>query len=189
MAGTDKTSWLEGMEHDEEGAFPDSIQGWSDKTSIDGLEDKTQLMSEADSGKTQLALAGLGGAEGAGVSDPVTGWLVVIQGPGLGNSVQIGSGMNVIGRSEEERVALPFGDMQISSKDHVRIIYDDEGRNFMIVPGSGKNVSRLNGQIVAMPMLLPSASVIQLSKNTRVRFVAFCSQEFDWSDLADDAKG
>lgn len=189
MGGTDKTSWLEGMEHDEEGAFPEegtfteSIQGW-EKTGVDGLEAKTQLMGGADSDRTQLALGGLGQEAGEGVDDPVTGFLVVVQGPGLGRAVQVGAGLNVIGRSEEERVALPFGDMQISSRDHVRIIYDDEARSFMIVPGSGKNVSRLGGQIIAMPMPLPSPSVIQLSKNTRVRFVAFCGPEFDWSDVA-----
>lgn len=194
MGGTDKTSWLVGMEHDEEGAFSDdggfteTLGGWSDAPRGGELEGRTVALGSAAGGKTEIMLGGLAAGAEDPVEDPVTGWLVVVEGPGLGRSVQVGAGMNALGRLEEERVALPFGDMQISGRDHVRIIYDDEGRSFLIAPGAGKNVSRVNGQIVAAPMPLPSQSVIQLSKNTRVRFVAFCSEAFDWSDVVGEGK-
>lgn len=197
MGGKDKTSWLEGLEHDDDlpdnltkgdGAFTEVAQGSWEKTDGATSERKTEVMFTPDAGveKTRIDIVGFGTAdEAAPVQDPVTGWLVIIEGPGKGNAIGIGTGLNRIGRSTSERVALPFGDTLISSEDHLRIIYDDEGRSFLVVPGSGKNVSRVNGQIIAAPMVLENYVVLQLSKVTKVRFAAFCGTEFDWSDLAD----
>ena len=120
------------------------------------------------------------------VSDPVVGWLVVIKGPGLGNFVPLGAGMNNIGRDEQERAPIPFGDSLISAKDHLRVVYDGEERVFLVVPGSGKNISKLAGKPIYMPEPLENYSTIQLSKETDVRFVAFCNDGFDWSDVADE---
>ena len=92
--------------------------------------------------------------------------------------------MNVVGRAEGCRVALPFGDQTISGDDHLRIIYDDSSRTFLLAPGTGKNITRVNGQVVTATMALPNRSVIELSKKTVVRFMAFCDDGFDWSDLA-----
>jgi len=197
MSGTDKTSWLEGLEHDDGAAQPgvssdnlytENVQGeWNSKTSAGFSEDKTILSGARDSGKTVIDIARPVDDEAAAMDDPVVGWLVVIKGPGQGQSAKIGAGMNTIGRSEDERVALPFGDQQISSTDHLRIIYDDQSRSFMVVPGTGKNVSRINGQIIAMPTTLENYTTIQLTKTTAVRFVAFCTTDFDWSDDAEAA--
>jgi hypothetical protein len=198
MGGTDKTSWLEGLEHDDEaaggsasgGLYTESLEGgWTGKTAAGLSEDKTILSKGAQhDDRTQIAIGrSLDGDEAAAMDDPVTGWLVVVQGPGQGRSATIGAGLNTIGRSDEERISLPFGDMQISSRDHLRIIYDDESRSFMVVPGTGKNVSRINGQIIAMPMPLVNYATIQLTKNTAVRFTAFCTESFDWADVATQA--
>lgn len=197
MGGTDKTSWLEGMEHDDDaaltgdaadGGYTETLgEGWSDKTAAGISEVQTVLSKGAqDAGRTVIAIGRTLDDDAAAMDDPVTGWLVVIAGPGLGRAVPLGAGLNVIGRAEEERVALPYGDMLLSSRDHLRIIYDDETRSFMVVPGSGKNISRINGQIIAMPMPLANYATIQLTKATRLRFAAFCSESFDWSEVADE---
>ncbi|MEM7710575.1 MAG: FHA domain-containing protein [Pseudomonadota bacterium] len=119
-------------------------------------------------------------------SDPVTGWLVVVKGPGLGQSVALGAGLNGVGRGAAARVSLPFGDTLISSDDHVRIIYDDADRAFYIAHGSGKNISRVNGQLLANMLPLETDSRIELSKATTVVFKPFCSTDFDWSDIDTD---
>lgn len=195
MGGTDKTSWLEGLEHEDEaapaagsgdGLFTENLQGdWNASTRVGNSEDKTVLSKAAQSSdKTQIAIGfALEDDAAAAMEDPVVGWIVVVQGPGQGRAATIGAGMNTIGRAEEERISLPFGDMQISARDHLRIIYDDAARSFLVVPGSGKNVSRINGQIVAMPMPLPNYATIQLTRNTAVRFTAFCTDTFDWADV------
>lgn len=194
MGGTDKTSWLEGLEHDDDAAasgglgdnlYTENLQGdWNSKTAVSASEDKTVLSKAAqDGGKTQIFSAIDIEDDAAAMEDPVVGWLVVVQGPGQGQAVTIGAGLNMIGRSEEDRISMPFGDMQLSSRDHLRIIYDDETRSFLVVPGTGKNVSRVNGQIIAAPMQLVNYATIQLTKNTAVRFTAFCSDSFDWADV------
>lgn len=198
MGGTDKTSWLEGLEHDEEaasGAASDGLYtetlsgGWHAGAGPGPSEDRTVLTGGGvQSDRTQIAIGRRPEDDAsAAMEDPVTGWLVVVEGPGQGRSVTIGAGLNMIGRAEDERVSLPFGDQQLSARDHLRIIYDDEARGFMVVPGTGKNVSRMNGQIIAMPMALPNHATIQLTRNTAVRFAAFCTESFDWSDLAGQA--
>jgi hypothetical protein len=94
--------------------------------------------------------------------------------------------MNTLGRGSDARCSLPFGDTLISSDDHLRIIYDDADRAFLVAPGSGKNVSRLNGQLLTQTMPLEDGSLIELSKRTKVRFRPFCGAHFDWSDLEDN---
>lgn len=201
MSGNDKTSWLEGLEHDDDAdfdtgvghdEFTETVQGWGDGAQEGTIgEGKTQLLADEGADKTMIAIGGLGreSSDPHHVTDPVTGWLVVIAGPGTGHAASIGAGMNSVGRSSDERVSLPFGDTLISATDHVRIIYDDETRSFLIVPGTGKNVTRMNGQIVAVPMPLENYTTLQLSKVTRVRFVAFCNTDFDWTDVIDAKPG
>jgi hypothetical protein len=196
--GTDKTSWLEGLEHDDgaaggpssDGLYTESLDGgWTGKTSANRSEEKTVLSRGGQQDdRTQIAIGRrLEDDNDAAMDDPVTGWLVVVQGPGQGRSATVGAGMNTIGRSEDERISLPFGDMQISAKDHLRIIYDDQARSFMVIPGTGKNISRIGGQIIAMPMPLENYATIHLSKNTVVRFAAFCTESFDWSEATTQA--
>ena len=150
---------------------------------------ETELMNTVE--KTEIYHAGKAGAyetpEPADqMDDPVVGWFVVVKGPGMGSSVNLGSGMNKVGRDQNERVALPFGDKLISSQDHVRVIYDDETRSFLIAPGGGANVSKVNRKIIAMTMPLENHALVELSKQTQVRFVAFCDEGFDWADVSDD---
>lgn len=198
MAGKDKTSWLDGLEHDDEhldgleaesdrAPFTEAVGAVWEKTDAGLSEGKTELLGAHEDDKTRIAIAGLDDDATEFVEDPVTGWLVVIEGPGKGRAVAIGAGLNRIGRATSERVALPFGDRLISSEDHLRIIYDDEERNFLVVPGTGKNLSRLDGRVIATPMPLETYAVLQLSKATKVRFAAFCGAGFDWGDTAGDA--
>lgn len=183
---SDKTKWI--FENDDKAGRQgarDFTETLGSTEQIGGVGpspyDPTRLVNRYEE-KTQLQLADEIGLEEE--TDPVVGWLVVVKGPGFGRSVMIGAGMNVVGRSEECRVALPFGDQTISGDDHLRIIYDDSARSFLLAPGTGKNITRLNGQVVTATMALPNRSVIELSKKTVVRFMAFCDDQFDWSDLA-----
>lgn len=151
--------------------------------------DKTQQIgSVGDNAKTSLDLnekTQLGVGDHFRDSDdigPVAGWLVVVKGPGLGSSRPIGVGMNSVGRDYEQRVTLDFGDNTISGSDHLRIIYDDQGRSFLVAPGTATNPTRINGKIVAQTQELKSGSVVELTKVTHVRFIAFCGSDFDWSE-------
>lgn len=168
----------------EHGRFTERTHaGSNDPTVLHGpSEEKTQIYSRVRAGER-----GAAADEGAEI-DPVVGWLVIVRGPGTGYSVPLGAGMNTIGRGDGARAPLPFGDTLISSEDHARIIYDDSSRSFFIAHGSGKNISRVDGQLLANTLPLEDNALIELSRETHLRFRQFCSAEFDWSDLDESAK-
>ncbi len=115
------------------------------------------------------------------MADPVVGWLVVINGPGKGQFVKLGLGQNSLGRGATERVALDFGDSQISRNNHATITYDPRGNRFYIQQGSGTNLAYVNDAPVLSPVILEPFSQIILGQTT-LRFVPFCDQEFTWDE-------
>ena len=70
---------------------------------------------------------------------PVTGWLVVVDGPGKGSATQLGFGHNTIGRGPAMRVRLDFGDRKISRDTHATLTYDPKGNAFYLQ--QGKNLA------------------------------------------------
>lgn len=116
------------------------------------------------------------------VSDPVVGWIVVVDGPGRGGFAPIGVGRNSVGRAATERVTLNFGDEGISREGHMFVTYDHRGRQFFVQPGlQGTNLTYLDDEALNETRPLESGQTLTLSE-TIVRFVAFCDESFDWSD-------
>lgn len=118
------------------------------------------------------------------MADPPVGWLVVVRGPGKGNVLTLGNGMNAIGRGRSSRVRLDFGDGNVSRANHARIAYEPRERRWLLSHGDGANLTYLNGEAVMAPVEIASGAEIQLGETT-LRFQAFCSPEFDWPDVND----
>ena len=114
--------------------------------------------------------------------DPVTGWLVVVAGPGKGRSLTLGAGRNEIGRGASANVKLDFGDREVSRSAHAYITYDDEARLWYIQQGGGRNLVRLAGRPVLEQMPLQAHAEIRIGR-THLVFVPFCGEDFDWEDL------
>ncbi|MHA1538560.1 MAG: FHA domain-containing protein [Alphaproteobacteria bacterium] len=115
------------------------------------------------------------------MEDPVVGWVVVVEGPGQGASVTLGYGMNSIGRAPSERICLDFGDTQISRTNHASITYDPRGKKYFVAHGGGKNLTYLGEEPVLMPVQMKGGEEI-LVGDTKLRFVPFCGEDFDWRD-------
>ena len=136
-----------------------------------------------DDERTRLA----GGIPGTGApetedTDPVTGWLVVVEGPGKGRDVRIGHGRSALGRDAQNRVALPFGDTLISREKHLWITYDHRNHAFSIAPGDDSaNVAYLNDDPIDTRLPLLDGATITVGETT-LRFVAFCGSGFRWTD-------
>jgi hypothetical protein len=113
---------------------------------------------------------------------PVVGWLVVVKGPGKGQSVTLGYGMNAIGREPGNRVPLPFGDEQISRTKHAVITYDPRGRKFYIQHGDSNNLTYLGEMPVLAPTPLTGGETIRIGGETELRFVPLCGDDFTWDD-------
>lgn len=122
------------------------------------------------------------GAQAAPVTDagPVTGWLVVVNGPGRGQARALGYGVNNIGRGNDARVCLDFGDDEISRSAHCAVIYDGRNRKFFIQQGSGSNLAYVDGAPVLSPRPLTGGERIDIGR-TGLRFVPLCGDDFDWA--------
>jgi hypothetical protein len=116
------------------------------------------------------------------MNDPVVGWLAVVAGPGAGDYVRLGYGMNNIGRSDDQRCRLNFGDENISRQNHASVTYDPRGRKFYLQHGGGQNLTYLNDAPVLQPIELSGGEMITLG-GTTLRFVPLCGAGFDYADI------
>ncbi len=116
--------------------------------------------------------------------DPVVGWLVVIDGPGKGHSLEVKVGNNSIGRGEDYSICLDFGDTTITAKEaQANIIFDEANTKFHITPSGGRNLLyKLSGD--KMDPILQVEEIIGGTNikmgATTLRFVALCGDDFKW---------
>ncbi|WP_317932708.1 FHA domain-containing protein [Halioxenophilus sp. WMMB6] len=113
------------------------------------------------------------------MADPISGWLVIIDGPGKGHYVKLGYGHNSVGRSPNERVSLDFGDGNISRNNHLMITFDPRGKQFYVQQGTGTNMAYINDIPVMGAQKLEAFSHIALG-DTTLRFVPLCGDDFTW---------
>jgi Biotin-requiring enzyme/FHA domain len=119
-------------------------------------------------------------------SDPVAGWVVIVEGLGRGGFRPIFVGMNSVGRDPSQRISLSFGDESISREEHAFITYDEEARSFYLQHGGKPNIIRLGGKPVLTPMELKANDMIKIGRTT-LRFIPCCGPSFSWSDDMHDA--
>ena len=114
------------------------------------------------------------------------GWLVVVEGPGVGHSFSLFSGASMIGRGEDQVIRLDFGDTSISRQNHAAIAYDEEQNKFYLGHGGKSNIIRRNARPVLSTEELHHADLIRIGETT-LRFVALCGSDFQWNsmDIAD----
>ncbi len=112
---------------------------------------------------------------------PVTGWLVIMKGPGRGNSFALGYGVHFVGRGDDQRIPLRFGDHGISRDKHVAVTYDGVGRSFYISQGTSSALAYLNGKPVLQVLPLTPQDTIRLGE-TELVLVPFCGSHFDWQE-------
>ncbi|MDA9865168.1 FHA domain-containing protein [bacterium] len=105
--------------------------------------------------------------------------VMVTKGAGFGECFGIKSGMSQIGRGEDQAIRLDFGDMAISRENHAAIVYDPKKHSFLIGHGGKSNIVRLNGKPVVSTSDLKDGDTIEIGE-TQMRFIAICSDEFDW---------
>ena len=163
----------------------------------EGDDDTTRLVHQdspssapADAEVTQLvrpSSASRGGdsageAQEEDLSGPVVGWLVVIKGPGKGRSVELGYGVNTIGRGDKNRVQLAFGDQEISRDKHATVTYDPRGGKFFLQHGDSTNLTYLEDSPVLSPTEIANGQTIRIGDSTVAKFVALCGPDFHWED-------
>lgn len=112
--------------------------------------------------------------------DPVTGWLVCIEGAQMGRDYRILAEKNFIGRSEDMHIRI-IGDNTISIRNHAVIVYDPKKRNFFLLPGDASGLAYLNNEAVYTPIELAAYDVIQLGMS-KFLFIPLCGIHFEWEN-------
>lgn len=115
------------------------------------------------------------------MSNPVVGWLVIVDGPGKGRALKLGYGMNSIGQSPQERICLNFGDKEVSRNQHAVVSYEPRERKSYVEHGGGQILTYLDDEPLLVPVELHGGEDILVGQTT-LRFVPFCGEKFDWQD-------
>ena len=109
---------------------------------------------------------------------PVTGWLVCIEGTEKGRDYRLHAEMNYIGRSKANDVVLS-SDNTVSRERHALIAYDDRDKLFYFAPASGSSLVRRNGKPVLSTTELNSGDRLEIGSGTYI-FVPLCGEGFQW---------
>lgn len=121
------------------------------------------------------------GAESLNVlSGLVVGWLAIIAGPGRGEVLRLGYGVNDMGSGPGARLRLNFGDVSIAPANHAAIIYTVRSRRFYLARSAAAE-TWLNGQPVRESVELVGGETVRLGQ-TQLRFVPLCGPDFDWRE-------
>lgn len=113
--------------------------------------------------------------------EPVVGWLVVIDGPGRGNSREIRPGQNMIGSDVQQRISLDFGDPELAVVKHACIVFDPKSKRFFLQNGDSVKLTYLNDDVLLSPVQLSGGETFVLG-NTKLKFVPLCGADFSWSE-------
>ena len=109
------------------------------------------------------------------------GWLVIVDGPGKGESFALHAGVAQIGRGSDQAISLDFGDRAISREQHAAVAYDPEVGKFYLGHGGKANIIRLNDRPVLSTEEMAHGDMIRIGE-TILRFAAFCDQSFGWGE-------
>lgn len=117
------------------------------------------------------------------VMDPVTGWLVCIEGPNKGRDYRIMTEKNFIGRAEDMHIQI-LGDNHIARRNHAVIVYDPKKRKSLLLPGDASGLVYCNSEAIYTPQELNDYDIIEMGKS-KFLFISLCGEHFEWKETED----
>ena len=117
------------------------------------------------------------------IMDPVTGWLVCIDGPSKGRDYRILTEKNFLGRTDGMDIQI-LGDNTIAKKNHAVFVYDYKKRRTFLLPGDSQGMVYVNDEAVFTPVELARLDIIEMGKSKFI-FIPLCGDEFEWTELDD----
>lgn len=146
-------------------------------------DDRTRLFrtpkSTSGAPDGEAAKAETPDADSLSENDPTVGWLVVMEGPGRGRSLELGIGANSIGREKNQKICLRFGDQEVHRERHALVIFDPKSRRFYVQSGEVRNLTYVDDELVLNPVEIKGGEMIVVGR-TRMKFVPFCGPDFGW---------
>lgn len=114
-------------------------------------------------------------------SEPVVGWMVVIEGAHFGEDFKLKTGKNFIGRSKGMDVALT-GDGTVSREKHAIVLYEPKSNVFLVQPGDAKELCYLNDKVVLTATEIKAYDILSVGA-TKLLFIPCCSEQFNWDSV------
>ena len=116
--------------------------------------------------------------DAAAPAGPVTGWLVVLDGPAKGRDLRLGVGRSFLGLDAAGTPVTLSPDAPLGSRQAV-LVYDETARAFTLLPGSSQELCYLAGAAVLEPCSLTGGEELRLG-DAALKFVPLCGADFHW---------
>ena len=122
-----------------------------------------------------MAFYDLGGGQ-----EPVVGWLVCVKGAYFGQSFDLKTGRNNVGRAGNMDIVLAQ-EPTVSRNRHAVLTYEPGERQFFIQPGESNGLTYHNQAVVMQFEALHAYDRVRLG-NAEFMFVPCCGAQFSWED-------
>jgi len=112
--------------------------------------------------------------------EPVVGWLVCLKGAYKGESFELKTRRNTVGRSLKMDIALAK-ELSVSRDRHAIITYEPIKRKFYIQCGEGSGLTYVNNEVLMTPREIVDYDLIRMG-NCKLILRTLCNSEFSWND-------
>lgn len=109
--------------------------------------------------------------------EPITGWLVCIEGPERGADYRLHKENNFIGRSHQMDVCIS-GDHTVTEERHAVVAYDSLKNKFFFSP-SGGSIVYLNDKAVLTVAEIRCGDRLGIGQSVFL-FIPLCGERFQW---------
>ena len=113
--------------------------------------------------------------------EPVVGFLICTRGKYFGESFELKTGRNFIGRAANMDVVLAM-DPKVSRERHAIIVYEPRARVFVAQAGDSHGMLYVNDQVVLTNEPLKAYDKLSIG-DTELMFMPFCGPQFSWDEL------
>lgn len=112
--------------------------------------------------------------------EPVVGWIICVEGEYMGESFNLKSGRNNIGRSLAMDIALAK-EKSVSRERHAAITFEPNHKKFYIQGGESSGLTYVNDELIMMFTELKDYDIITLGQSKFV-FLRLCNDKFSWDN-------
>lgn len=163
------------------------------KETSETLTDAIQRVSAVDSGKTLSYFNAITNQQSASADaqgehtqeeksiEPVVGWLVCVAGAHLGDSFNIFTGKNTIGRDKSNRIVLNL-DKSVSRENNAMIVFEPKRSEFYLHPGTSDNLVYLNDEYITVANKMKKNDIIEIGA-TQLMLIPLCGEDFSWTNF------
>jgi len=117
-------------------------------------------------------------------NNPVVGWLVCTVGECQGDSFEIRSGSNKLGRGSDSDIYIE--DMTIS-REQGNIKFEPDSQRFYLIPNNDSdNWIYVNGECKSQVVCLEPYASIRIGEKAKFIFIPLCGESFNWKDYLEE---